>query len=179
MNPQTAAIFGAAIAAIVALSVALYNSWRQSKLEYEKWLRAREDQTDKEFRLAVADLTKKIVQGTHRIIWLAWKAKNEPTNLTEEDFIMYDKQMAEIFPDIVGSRIIVAALNQKVHIEITPFVRRLYALDEEVAKARILFRETPEKSTATLAACYDKTIKFDSELLVRVTDIVDLSRKES
>jgi hypothetical protein len=178
MNPQTAAILGAAIAAIVALSVALYNSWRQSKLEDEKWLRAREDQTDKEFRLAVADLTKKIVQGTHRIIWLAWKAKNEPTNLTEDDFITYDKEMAEIFPDIVGSRIIVAALNRKVHIEITPFVRRLYALDEEVAKARILFKETPEKGTATLADCYDKTINFDSDLLMRVTDIVGLNRKE-
>ncbi len=177
MNPEAAAILGATIAAIVALFVALLNSWRQSKLEHEKWLRAREDETDKEFRLAIADLTKKIVQGTHQIIWLAWKAKNEPTNLKEEDFVMYDKQMAEIFPEIVGARIMVAALNQNVHSDITPFVRRLYALDEEVAKARILFRETPEKGSETLAACYDKTIEFDGELLMRVTDVVGLSRQ--
>lgn len=151
MNQQTAVILGAAIAALVAFCVALYNSRRQSKLEYEKWLRTREDQIDKDFRLAVADLTRKIAQGTHQIIWLAWKAKNEPTNLTEEDFVMYDKKMGELFPDIVGSRIIVAALNRKVHDEITPFVKRLYILDEEVAKARILFRKMPEKSIATLA----------------------------
>lgn len=179
MNPQTAAIFGAAIAALVALFVALYNSWRQSKLEYEKWLRAREDETDKEFRLALADLTRKIVQGTHRIIWLAWKAKNEPKNLTEEDFILYDRQMAEIFPDIVGARVIVAALNRQVHAEITPFVRGLYSLDEEVAKARILFKQMPEKGTDQLVNCLDRTIKFDGELLERVTDIGGLRRKDN
>jgi hypothetical protein len=160
VNQQTAAILAAAIAALVALSVALYNSRRQSNLEYEKWLRTREDQIDKDFRLAVADLTRKIVQGTHQIFWLAWKAKHEPTYLTEEDFIMYDKRMAELFPDMVGSRIIVAALNQKVHTDMTPFISRLYDLDEEIAKIRILFREPPEKGTATLADCYDKATKL-------------------
>lgn len=179
MNSPTAAILGAAIAAFVAFVVALYNGSRQSKLESERWLRAREDEADREFRVAVADLTRKIAQGNHRIVWLAWKARNEPASLTDDDFRMYDEQMAELFPDIVGSRVIVAALNKQVHAEISHFVNDLYSLDARVARARNLFKATPEKGRETLIEIYDETVTADARLLEKVTSVVGMGRKDS
>jgi len=180
MNQQTAVILAAAIAAAIAaiatLFVTLYNNKRQSKLEYEKWIRTREDQIDKEFRSAIAELSRKIVVGSHRIIWLAWKAKNDPTGLKEEDFLTYDKNMGDVFPDIVGARVLVSAFNRQAHNEITPFVRVLYDLDEKVAHATKSFKDSPKASIEALEKLYDETVKFDSKFLEMITDITGLNR---
>ncbi|MBW4571886.1 MAG: hypothetical protein KME31_28895 [Tolypothrix carrinoi HA7290-LM1] len=94
MNEPVAVIIGAAIAAISGLSVALLTSWRQSRLEYDKWLRAkaddnnrwlqlREDDRQKDIRLAIVELTKKLSIGLHVMTWFTWKAKFTSTNFTK------------------------------------------------------------------------------------------------
>src|ERR1044071_4725017 len=163
MGEKTIIIITALIAAFAGLSVALITSWLQSKLEYKKWIRTREDVIDKEFRSAIAELSRKMVVGSHRIIWLAWKAKHDPEGFKEEDFLTYDKNMGDVFPDIVGARVLVSAFNRQAHNEITPFVRALYDLDEKVAHAAKLFKNAPQISIEALEKLYDETIKFDSK----------------
>ena len=165
------------IAAFAGLSVALITSWLQSKLEYKKWIRTREDAIDKEYRSAIAELARKMVVGSHRIIWLAWKAKYDPAELKEEDFLAYDKNMGDLFPDIVSARVLVSAFNRQVHSEVTPFVRALYDLDEKVAHAAKTFKDAPQESIEALEKLYDETIKFDSKFLEMITDITGLNRK--
>jgi len=63
---------------------------QQLELEHRKWLLVREDDLAKEARLAVADLTRKIASGIHEIVWLAWKAKYFPRQLTQKDILKYD-----------------------------------------------------------------------------------------
>lgn len=174
MDGATASLIGAAIGAISGLGGGYLAGRRQMQLEREKWLRSRKDEHEKALRLAVAELTRKLAAGTHAIAWLTWKAKNAPTELTEQDLSVYNKEMKTLFPDIVGSRVVVVALDKEVHTKMTPLILKLYSLDEQVARAAMLFEDARSDCITALAHYYDVDLDLDKELLTKVTEIMGL-----
>src|SRR5262245_38210832 len=115
MDATTASLIGASIGALTGLAGGWLSGVRQSKIEHQKWVRANRDTIEKDARLALADLTKKLAAGVHAMCWLSWKAKFEPDKLSERDLSAYDTSMQSLFPDIVGSRVILAALSKETH----------------------------------------------------------------
>jgi len=174
MDATMASLIGTAIGALSGLAGGYLAGRRQSQLEYEKWRREREDNLEKDIRSAVAELTKKLAAGIQAIGWLTWKAENYPTKITEDDLANYDNDMKTLFPDIVGSRIAVAALNRETHTKMTPLVNELYSLDAQVAKATMTFKDSQEGGCKALADCYGKSRQFNDEFLEKVTEIVGL-----
>jgi hypothetical protein len=171
MDATTASLIGASIGALAGLGGGWLNGWRQSKIEHQKWVRARYDTIEKDARLALADLTKKLAAGVHAICWLTWKAKYEPEKLSEADLSAYDTSMQTLFPDIVGSRVILAALSKETHDLVSPLVLQLYAFDVRVAEGAALFRRSPADGIKVLATCHDDCLQFDRVLLDEVTRI--------
>ena len=47
MDPTVASLIGAGIGALAGLTGGWLNGWRQSKLEYEKWTRSKQDGIEK------------------------------------------------------------------------------------------------------------------------------------
>lgn len=171
MDPTTASLIGAGIGALAGITGGWLNGWRQSKLENEKWLRSRQEAIEKDTRLALADLTKKIAAGIHAMAWLAWKAKIEPTRLSENDLTTYDVTMNTLFPDIVGSRVALAALSKEIHAQISPLIQRLYDLDVKIAETAALYRNSPSEGSKELAEFLSETSRFDKIFLEEVTRI--------
>lgn len=173
MDATIASLIGTAIGALVGLAGGFLTSRQQTRLEYLKWVRTKEDEYEKEVRLAVAKLTKKLAAGTQAISWFTSKAQIEPAKLTENDLLAYDNTIQALYLDIVSSRIVVAALNKEIHAKMTPLVDELYSLDIRVAKAAALFRNSQQQEgIKELANCSDITSQFEDELIERVTEII-------
>lgn len=171
MDPTTAGLIGTGIGALVGLGGGWLNGWRQSKLEYEKWTRSRQDSIERDARLAFADLTKKIAAVIHAMAWLTWKAVNEPRRFSKNDLITYDSAIKVLFPDIVGSRVTLAALSGAIHDQISPLIQELYALDVKIAEAGVLYRDSVSEGIKMLVKCHSESSTFDGLFLKEVIRI--------
>lgn len=174
MDAAVASLIGAAIGALSGLGGGYLTGRRQSELERDKWLRARKDEHDKNIRLAVAELTKKLAAGTQEISWLTWKAKHTPDALTATDIANYNNKMAVLFPDIVSARVIVDAIDKSIHARLTPLINKLYSLDENIALAAKDFDSSRKGSVSALAGYYELWLSLDKEILTTVTEIMKL-----
>lgn len=171
MDAVTAGLIGTGIGALTGIAGGWLNGWRQSKIEHEKWIRSKQDTIEKDTRLALADLIKKLAAGIHAIAWLTWKAENEPDNLSENDLSAYDSTLQSLFPDIVGSRVVLAALSRETHEQVSPLVNQLYVFDVRIGKAAALYRNSMPEGIKALAACHHDCLQFDKVLLDEVTKI--------
>jgi hypothetical protein len=178
MDATTASLLGTAIGALTGLAGGFLAGRQQSKLEHQKWLQTQDDEYKKEVRLAVAELTKKLATGAHTISWYTSKAKIGPSIVTENDLLAFDNAMYALYPDIVSSRIVVAALNKEIHTKMTSLVKKLYSLDGQAIKAVVTFRNSQQDGIKELANCYDEAIRFENELIEQVTEIIGLDKRE-
>lgn len=171
MDATTASLIGAAIGAVSGLGGGYLTGRRQAKIEREKWIRGRKDEQERTLLLAVAELTRRLAIGTHTIAWLTWIAKNTPTKLTKEDLSVYNREMKAIFPDIVGSRAVVVALNKEAHSKMSPLIDKLYSLDARVSLAADSFDDARNGCIQALARYYDEDLELDEEILTKVSEI--------
>ena len=176
MDQQVTLVIVAVISTVSALSGAWLTGWRQSRLEHQKWLRIREDEIRKEFRLAMAELAKRVYIALQLMQWTTWKAKHDSSNLTEDELAQYDREMKELWPNIVSARVLVAALNNEIHSQITPLILELIALDSGVAKAGILFRASKQNGIKALADYHLECAKFESEFITKIGDMLALEK---
>lgn len=154
-------IDAALFAFLTALGLALWNSWLSRKAELNK-----------ELRIAVAEFTKSLAAGNHAMSWLTWKARNTPALLDGDDIAGYEKVTNTIFSELVASRIIVAALNKRIHQHMTMLVQEMYVLDENIARAGAMFQSTPDGAREKLASYYDEVTEFERRLLDSVAELI-------
>lgn len=173
-SSATAGLIGAAIGALSGIGGGYLTSKLQARTEREKWLRSRRDEQEKNLLLAVAELAKKLAVGTHTIAWFTWKAKSVPDELGRHDVATYNKDMKGLFPEIVGSRAVVVALDKIADKKVSHLITRLYALDVIVASAALQIEEDKTAALHNLAWCYDEALKLDEELLTTVSVIMRL-----
>lgn len=101
---------------------------------------------------------------------------HDSSNLTEDELSQYDREMKELWPNIVSARVLVAALNSEIHSQITPLILKLTALDSAVAKAGILFRASQQNGIKALAECHLECEKFEAEFVTKIGDILALEK---
>jgi hypothetical protein len=167
-------LVGALVGALAAIGGSVFTSSRQASLEKDKWQRAKEDEWEKNTRLALAELTKSLAAGVHAIAWCTWAAKFEPEEMQVEHFAIYDKEIRGLFPVIVGARVVLATLDPELHKKMTPLIKKLYKLDAELTHASVLFSKDREQGLKSLEMCYDESNQFDKEILETVSNIVNL-----
>jgi hypothetical protein len=167
-------VLGALVGALAAIGGSVFTSNRQASLEKDKWQRAKEDEWEKETRLALAELTKNLAAAVHAIAWCTWCAASEPEEMHVGHFSRYDRESKGLFPVIVGARVVLATLDHELHEKMTPLIKKLYRLDEELSHAAALFRKEREQGLEKLAICYKESSQFDKEILQTVSNIANL-----
>ena len=148
-----------------------FKSERAGWLETVRNQLTKHDETERTIRQAVADLVKKIAAGSHIICWLCWYAKNAPQRITDENINMYEKEMREVQTELVGLRVVLAALDKEIHATLTPFIARLYQMDVELSNAMILYYTSKEKGLVAMALVHQQSLNFDDELLQTATEL--------
>jgi hypothetical protein len=183
IDKETATLIAAALAALVAIMNTFLTAWRQSRLEREKWQRARndemqkwqllrQDEAAKAIRIAVADVARLLASGAQAVSWLTWNGVHAPDVVTEKDFDTYNQTMKSLFPQIVGAHLLLVALDKTTDETINPLVRELYILDEDVAKAGLLFSKSATEGTAALAACFSACNNYFDSLHNRFKNLL-------
>lgn len=134
---------------------------------------------EKEARLAVAELAKNLGAASHSMAWLTWKALHRPTRFKAEDVEIYDKEVHELIPLVSGSLAVVSALSGSLYLKLEPFVKQLYHLDEEIAKAGTRYLETPVDGLKLLSEHHQAVSAFGSELNRRVAEVFQEQSRRS
>lgn len=187
IDKETATLIAAALAALVAIMNTFLTAWRQSRLEREKWQRARDDEmrkwdlvrqdeAAKGIRIALADLARLLASGAQAVSWLTWNGAYAADIITEKDFATYNETMKLLFPQIVGAHLLLVALDTTTDATIKPLVHELYLLDEDVAKAGVLFIKSPTAGTEALAACYTACNNYFNSLHDRFKNLLSGDR---
>lgn len=122
-------------------------------------------------RAAIGEVARRLAAAAHSILWLAWIARDTPKDLRLEHFQTYDKEMHELLSQIVGARVVLAAIDARIHEKIAPFADELYELDVAVSRAKSLFQTDPAEGVAALAAVHQATMEFDDNLIDAVGKI--------
>ena len=151
-----------------------FKSERAQLLEVLKSQLAAKDEAARNLRQAVAEMTKRIAAGIHSMCWLCWVAKYSPEECDEVRLESYDREMHLILSDLVGTRVVVAALDDSIHTSLSPLAGKLYELDVTIGKAKALYANSREKGIKALAELHDETLRFDKELLKAVTTLPSL-----
>ena len=148
---------------------------QQLELQHKEWLLGREDDLAQETRLAVAELTRTLALATHSIVWLAWKAKFRPDQLTQNDILKYDEESHGMIPQIVGSLTIVSALNSEIYDDVVPLVHSYYHLEAKTGFAASVFEDSPEKGVRGIAEIYEEAVRSNRVLEEKVRDVFRIS----
>lgn len=187
IDKETATLIAAALAALVAIINTFWTGLRQTKLEREKWDRARndesekwkllrQDEADKAVRLALAEVARLLASGAQAISWLTWKGVHAPDLITTRDFDTYNKTINALLPQIVGAHLLLVALDETTDETINPLVGGLYGLDQEVGKAGILFVKSSSEGIAALIACNTASDNYFRSLHERFKNVLGENR---
>jgi hypothetical protein len=173
MNDALVSLLVAAIGLASGLLGAYVAGRQQARLEEAKWRAARQDELDKEKRIAVAELCRKIVVMVQSAQWLAWYAKHQPSRISDVDMKEYDKKTSQLLPDIMSSLVIVSALDSHKFTLMSQIVSEVIILDEKISKAMIQLASSRDEGIEAMANCLPDFIFFWDSLNRTVADMFD------
>jgi hypothetical protein len=84
------------------------------KIEEFKSQLATETEARRNIRLAVAEVAKRVA-AAHSIAWTTWQARYSPNDFAGKNLDKYDEEIHLLLSDIVGARVVLAALSPTVH----------------------------------------------------------------
>ncbi len=142
----------------------------QLKLEQEKWRAMRQDSLEKETRLAVAELCKKMVEVVQEIGWLSWSANYQPNRITLEHAKEYDLKIKQLLPQVMSSLVVVSSLDSSIHNTMDMLVKKVYTLDNNMSKALIIFEKSRKNGIEALKTCHPDVKEFWETLNIAVAD---------
>ena len=171
MADSIGTVLGAAIGAIAGISGGMLALWHNSRLEREKWLRARQDSVDNELRSSVRQLTIELAAAAHAMSWLTWRAKEAPSRLTQKNIDEYETKIHKILPQIMGRQAEIAALDQGTFEALCPTVNAVLAMDALVGKATLVFDGQPA-SAGELAGLRDEVEMIERSLPNAIAKVV-------
>jgi hypothetical protein len=151
MDPVIASLMGTVIGGVFGIAGGILTGQRQARLEQEKWLQARKDDIEKETRLAVAELTRKMAVAMQAMLWFTSMAESFPKKFSHEDISEYDMAIKELLPDILSSFMVVSALDTDVSDKMTPLLYKIYIVDGQITQASTQFETSPQASLKSLA----------------------------
>jgi hypothetical protein len=159
-----------------------FKAQQMTLIETLKSQETRKNEIARERRAAIAEFAMKLSVGFHIMAWLTWKAKHEPTGFSKKDITTYDAEMRALFPQIVGTRVVVAAVASDSHTQLGQLARTLYSLDEEVAKVCVRYKGAQEGSKdaddarEAIAELYTRIIDQDKSFIQEVAAIAGIQQ---
>lgn len=177
MDAAVAGLIGAVIGAGLSLVTTLVSGWQDSKLERDRWLRVRKDQANKDLRVAVADLARRLAAGVHSIEWLTWPAKNQPDKLTAEQLDAkvrsYNQEVHGLFSELTGCLVVIAAHDRQVYEQMRALVQAFSDLDAGVAMAASRRHQSYSESIQALAGYHAEAGRYTNRLQEAVANVVE------
>jgi hypothetical protein len=170
MNEAYISIIVAIVGLLSGVMGATIAARYQLKLEQEKWRAMRQDSFEKEKRVAVADLCKKMVEVVQEIGWITWSANYQPHRITLQHSIEYDLKIKQLLPEVMSLLVVVSSLDSGVHKSMDILVKKVYELDDNVSKALIVFEKSPEKGIEILKSCHPGVKSFWETVNIAVAD---------
>ncbi len=167
-------LIAALVAAFASVFGVIYATWSQSNLEEKKWFQARQDEANKNQRLAVADLAGKMGKAVQQMEWITWMANNEPENFSVADVKTYNKEINELFSEISASHLIIAALNKSAYDKVTPLVYELYGLDTKIALSGAKYKKSKQDGLAELQNLKGAANGYAEKLQKEMVDIINI-----
>lgn len=156
---------------LIGALLAIAGYYFSKALETYRAAQAKKDDISRNVRLALAELAKSIASGLHSISWLCWAAKHSPTEVAEK-LNGYDKEMHVQLDNLTGSRVALAALDNKMHLTLSPIIDQLYSLDVEVGHAKALYITSAEEGLKALGKLHIPANDLNDKLLAAVINIV-------
>jgi hypothetical protein len=83
-------------------------------------------------------------------------------------FDKYDAEIHLLLSDIVGARVVLAALSPRVHEQLSHLIDRLYGLDVGMGEAKSLFAQDKARALVALAEIHKASRSLDDQLLEAV-----------
>ncbi len=164
MNEGILGLTVALIGLIAGLLGAYVAGRQQIRLEQQKWRAARQDELDKEKRLAVAELCRTLVTMVQAGQGLAWYATHQPSYINDERAKEYERITEQLWPEIASSRVIVAALDSDIYASINPLFLKTTRLDERMYIALIQLENSRDESIKAMAELFPEFSSFWGEL---------------
>ena len=152
LAPALASTIGTLIGATLALFGVRWSSNRQWKLEQERWIQTKKDESIKDIRVAAAELSKKIAAEVQTMMWLTWIAKYETEALSEKDIASYNREMKTLFKEDVAAQALLAALDTELHNKIKPLVKDVADIDHRISFTIKRFKQSQDVNSRLEAA---------------------------
>jgi hypothetical protein len=129
-----------------------------------------EDELDGQYvRSIEASYDKLNAAATHSICWTTWPTKYDPKRFAYSQLEKYDAEIHLLLTNIVGARVVLAALSPSVHGQLSPLLARLYDIDVRMGEAKALFGEDMKGGLAALTKIHAASVELDDQLLKEIT----------
>jgi hypothetical protein len=170
LDQGSTTLIGVAIGAIAGLLGGLLTGWRQSRLETQKWLRAREDTVRADTRDALGHLAKTLASAAHSMMWSTYKALNSGP-IEPEELRLYEQEFHEAVSDIVSTQMHIAALDQTLFERITPLVSEAIAIGEDTFLALKAALDDP-RNESELSDSNHKALRLIKRIPSELSDLL-------
>jgi hypothetical protein len=165
-------LVGAVIGAIVGLLGGLLAIRAERQLEYQKWVRGREDDVRRDIRLAVAEVATKLAALAHAVMWFTYKTVNSAGRMSPSAFETYQKEIHELISGIVGAQIRLAALDKSLYKSVTPFISDAINLTERVNEATELLTKDSQQGLKVIIECNKIALHFIKKLPEQIGGLI-------
>ena len=172
MNKETITLIAALLAAVTSVGNVYFNYLSATSLERARWQKAREDESRKNLRVALAEFSRELATAIQRGTWLLWSAQNSPSTFSEKDLATYDDEMRSILPRLLTSRVMLAAHDTAAYERVADLSSRLYALDADIAVAGQQFRQSRAEGLQALQRLHDDAQQLHSSLAGELAKVV-------
>jgi len=172
MDPALVGLIGAGIGGLVGLVGAALNSRQQQHFEDQRWRRTRQETVLQELKVEMAGFARTLAAVLHAMEWLTWIAREHPEQITDERLEAYSEEMNRLWPELTGSGIVIAALNQDIYRHLATLIEELSRLDLQIGEAALVYNDSPNTCAHALASCYEDAVAFDLALPLAVADMI-------
>jgi hypothetical protein len=127
----------ASFTSLLATGVGLgLSTWKDFQIENKKWISTREDEADRNLRLAIADFARELSTAALRVSWIAWTAENEKDrSVISKELVAYNADMRLLLPKVVAAQTVLASQDKATYDRVANLPTQLRQVDTLVANA--------------------------------------------
>jgi hypothetical protein len=169
------ALIGVVSSAFVAWITARL-TWR---LELQRWKRARDDVLTADLRNGLQQLILTIASSVHSMCWLTWLADTDPTKVTKARIDLYDDEMHELLPQLLGQLALVASLRPQTYWIFKDLIDELFDADRSIGAAALRVVPGEPETVASLSGLHERSLSIEERIPEVVRSVLeDITRAD-
>ena len=143
----------AIVAAAASIAGVAFTQYGAVTLDRQKWEQAQSDSKRKSLEEAVFDYARDLGGALQQVELLTWTAIHDPSAITPDAILTYDRRSADVLNKIAGHRLILVAQNQDAATATDKAANAFYVADECVSKAGVQLRADRTVGLVALGKC--------------------------